>query len=109
MSVAMVKLLVKHLRILEIRDIWLHSLASGFIAEILASGTGVGQSTTFTCGLMHDVERLALCVMKLEEYTHLRDTHKGFRSVTALLMAEVFRWRLHSVVRALHFQCPVVG
>jgi len=77
MSVAMVKLLGKHLEALRIQNLWLHNLACGFIAEKLAEGTGIDHGSAFTCGVMHDVGRLALCVLQPQEYARLLETHRG--------------------------------
>jgi len=77
MSIAMVKLLGTHLRILRIQNLWLHNLACGFIAEKLAAGTGIDHGSAFTCGVVHDVGRLALCVLQPDKYAHLLETHRG--------------------------------
>ena len=77
MSVAMVRLLGKHVRNLRIQNLWLHNFACGFIAQTLATGTGIDKGSAFACGLMHDVGRLALSVLRPEEYAHLLDEHRG--------------------------------
>lgn len=90
MSVAMVKLLGKHLRILRIQNLWRHNLACGFIAETLSAGTGIDRGSAFTCGLTHDIGRLALCVLKPEEYANLLGTHRGSPASILRLEKEMF-------------------
>jgi len=90
MGVAMVKLLGKHLRLLRIRNLWLHNLACGFIADKLAAGTGIDHGSAFTCGVMHDVGRLALCVLQPEEYAQLLETHRGSPASILPLEKEMF-------------------
>jgi len=90
MSVAMVKLLGKHLQVLRVRNLWLHNLACGFIAEKLAAGTGIDQGSAFTCGVMHDVGRLALCVLQPEGYARLLETHRGSPASILPLEKEMF-------------------
>jgi putative nucleotidyltransferase with HDIG domain len=86
MSVAMMTLLSKQARGGMVRNLWTHSLACGLIAEMLAPGAGIDPGNAFTCGLLHDVGRLAMCVLQPEGYGGLLETHQG--SPTSILERE---------------------
>lgn len=59
------------------RALWRHDLACGAIAEQLASAGFMDRDVAFTCGVMHDIGRLALAAVRPREYTELLATHNG--------------------------------
>ena len=61
----------------SMRAIWRHELACALIAEQLGSACGMDKETAYTCGLIHDIGRLALAVIRPKEYALLLATHKG--------------------------------
>jgi putative nucleotidyltransferase with HDIG domain len=77
LNVAVVMFLGKSLRLPLMKNLWNHNLACGFIAEILASRTGIDEGSAFTCGLMHDIGRLALGVLRPKDYMLLLEKHEG--------------------------------
>jgi HD-like signal output (HDOD) protein len=87
LNFAVVGFLGKSIRIPAMRALWSHNLACGFIAEILATGTGIDQGSAFTCGLLHDVGRLALAVLRPKEYLLLLEQHAG--SPRSILQCEI--------------------
>jgi putative nucleotidyltransferase with HDIG domain len=60
-----------------LRAIWRHSLACALIAEELARVGSIDENSAYTAGLMHDVGRLALAVLRPREYAALLDLHAG--------------------------------
>lgn len=59
------------------RDIWRHNLACALIAEQLASAGFMDKDLAYTCGVMHDIGRLALAVIRPKEYAVLLGTYSG--------------------------------
>ncbi len=59
------------------RAIWRHNLACAVIAEQLASAGFMDRDIAFTCGVMHDIGRLALTVVRPKEYADLLGAHTG--------------------------------
>jgi putative nucleotidyltransferase with HDIG domain len=70
----------------SMRAIWRHELACALIAEQLGSACGMDKETAYTCGLMHDIGRLALAVIRPKEYALLLATHTG--SSSSILQCE---------------------
>jgi putative nucleotidyltransferase with HDIG domain len=77
LNVAVVMFLGKSLRLPLMQNLWNHNLACGFIAEILATRTGLDPGNAFTCGLMHDIGRLALGVLQPKDYMLLLENFEG--------------------------------
>jgi HD-like signal output (HDOD) protein len=69
-----------------IRNVWRHNLACAMIAEQLASAGFMDKDTAYTSGVLHDVGRLALAVLRPNEYAALLGRHEG--SGTSILEAE---------------------
>jgi len=67
----------KTLNFPAMRAIWRHNLACAVIAEQLASAGFMDRDIAFTCGVMHDIGRLALAVVRPKEYFELLGTHTG--------------------------------
>ncbi len=59
------------------RAIWCHNLAVALIADQVASVGFFDRDVAYTSGVMHDIGRLALAVLRPREYTLLLETHSG--------------------------------
>ena len=59
------------------RALWRHNLACAAISEQLALAGFMDRDTAFTCGVMHDIGRLALAVVRPKEYIDLFGTYNG--------------------------------
>jgi putative nucleotidyltransferase with HDIG domain len=60
-----------------IRNLWRHNLACAAIAEQLAAAGFMDKDTAYTAGILHDIGRLALAVIRPAEYAALLRRHKG--------------------------------
>jgi HD-like signal output (HDOD) protein len=67
----------KSLSLPSMRAIWRHDLACGLIAEQLAAAGFMDKDTAYTCGVLHDVGRLALAAVRPKEYSLLLGSHSG--------------------------------
>jgi putative nucleotidyltransferase with HDIG domain len=67
----------KSLNRMSLRAIWRHSLASALIAEQLAQGSSMNIGTAYTAGILHDIGRLAMVVMRPKTYDVLLMNHSG--------------------------------
>jgi HD-like signal output (HDOD) protein len=76
----------------SMRAIWRHNLACALIADQLASVGFMDRDVAFTSGVMHDIGRLALAVIRPKEYSLLLGVHSG--SAASILNAEreLFGW-----------------
>jgi putative nucleotidyltransferase with HDIG domain len=74
------------------RAIWRHNLACALIADQLASVGHLDRDVAYTAGVMHDIGRLALAVIRPKEYSLLLGAHSG--SPASILNAErdLFGW-----------------
>jgi putative nucleotidyltransferase with HDIG domain len=61
----------------SLRAIWRHSLATALIAEQIAAATSMSKDTAYTAGVLHDIGRLALAVVRPKVYADLLITHRG--------------------------------
>jgi putative nucleotidyltransferase with HDIG domain len=61
----------------SMRALWRHNLACAAIAEQLASAGFMDRDIAFTSGVMHDIGRLALAVMKPKEYAEVLGAYSG--------------------------------
>ena len=61
----------------SVRAVWRHSLASALIAEQLSAATGVDKGTAYTAGVVHEIGRFALAVLRPKEYAALLEHHCG--------------------------------
>jgi putative nucleotidyltransferase with HDIG domain len=59
------------------KAMWRHNLACAAIAEQLASAGFMDRDTAFTCGVMHDIGRMALAVVRPQDYSKLLAAHIG--------------------------------
>ncbi|MGB8260089.1 MAG: HDOD domain-containing protein [Terracidiphilus sp.] len=67
----------KNLNQPAMRSVWRHNLATALIAEQLASCGFLDKDIAYTAGVMHDIGRLALAVIRPREYSQLLGTHAG--------------------------------
>lgn len=76
----------------SMRGLWRHNLACALIAEQLAAAGSMDKDIAYTSGVMHDVGRLALAVIRPKEYALLLGTHSG--SPGSILQGErdLFGW-----------------
>jgi putative nucleotidyltransferase with HDIG domain len=74
----------------HIRNAWRHNLACAIIAEQLAGAGFMDKDTAYTAGLMHDIGRLALAVMRPTEYSILLRNHSGTGASILALETEIF-------------------
>jgi HD-like signal output (HDOD) protein len=74
------------------RAIWRHGLACALIAEQVAQGASMNKSTAYTAGVLHDIGRLALVVIRPETYGALLMTHSGSSSSVLLCERDLLGW-----------------
>lgn len=76
LTVAVRAYLGKSINLRALRGIWRHTLACALIAEQLTDGAA-DKGTAYTAGIMHELGRFALAVIRPEEYAELLSTHTG--------------------------------
>jgi HD-like signal output (HDOD) protein len=74
------------------RTIWRHNLACALIADQLASVGFLNRDVAFTAGVMHDIGRLALAVIRPKEYSLLLGVHSGSPVTILNAERELFGW-----------------
>jgi putative nucleotidyltransferase with HDIG domain len=76
----------------SMRSLWRHNLACALIAEQLAKAGQLDKDIAYTCGVMHDIGRLALAVIRPKEFALLLGAHSG--TPTSILQGErdLFGW-----------------
>jgi len=67
----------KSLSLPAMRELWRHNLACALIAEQLASAAFMDKDIAYTSGILHDIGRFALAVIRPEEYAALLSSHCG--------------------------------
>ena len=90
MTVGMRAYLGRSLSDTAMRALWRHSLACAVIAERLAGAGGMSKDTAYTSGVLHDVGRFALAVIRPKEYTELLGKHEGTAASILDAEAELF-------------------
>jgi len=73
-----------------IRNVWRHNLACAMIAEQLAAAGFMDKDTAYTAGVLHDIGRLALAVIRPAEYAALLGKHQGSGASLLELERELF-------------------
>jgi HD-like signal output (HDOD) protein len=73
-----------------IRNVWRHNLACAMIARDLAAAGFMDQDTAYTSGVLHDVGRLALAVIRPTEYAALLEKHHGSGASILPVETELF-------------------
>jgi HD-like signal output (HDOD) protein len=58
-------------------SLWRHNLASAIIAQRLAAGGLIDKDQAYTCGILHDIGRIALAVVQPRDYAALLESHQG--------------------------------
>jgi putative nucleotidyltransferase with HDIG domain len=61
----------------QIRNAWRHNLACAMISEQLAAAGFMDKDVAYTAGVLHDIGRLALAVIRPTEYAALLAQHRG--------------------------------
>jgi putative nucleotidyltransferase with HDIG domain len=59
------------------KGLWRHNLACAIIAQRLALGGFIDKDAAYTCGVLHDIGRMALGVIRAKEYAQLLEGHQG--------------------------------
>jgi HD-like signal output (HDOD) protein len=74
------------------RALWRHNLACALIADQLASVGFLDRDVAYTSGVMHDIGRLALAVIRPKEYSLLLGAHSGSQRASLNAERELFGW-----------------
>ena len=82
----------KALKLSAMRTIWRHNLACALIADQLASVGYMDRDVAYTSGVMHDIGRLALAVMRPAEYSVPLGAHSGSPSSILAVERNLFGW-----------------
>lgn len=83
------------------RGLWRHSLACAMIAEQLACAGSVDGDKAHTAGVLHDIGRFALSVIRPNEYSELLGKQKGTAVSILEGERELFGWNHCEVGRRL--------
>jgi HD-like signal output (HDOD) protein len=74
------------------RAIWRHNLACALIADQLASVGFMNRDVAYTSGVIHDIGRLALAVIRPKEYSLPLGAHSGSPASILKAERELFGW-----------------
>ncbi|MGD0546825.1 MAG: HDOD domain-containing protein [Terracidiphilus sp.] len=74
------------------RAIWRHNLACALIADQLASVGFLDRDVAYTSGVMHDIGRLALAVIRPKEYSLPLGAHSGTPASMLKVERDLFGW-----------------
>jgi putative nucleotidyltransferase with HDIG domain len=74
------------------RGLWRHNLACALIAAQLAEAGFMDKDLAYTAGLLHDIGRFALGVIRPKEYAALLETHRGPAESILDAERELFGW-----------------
>ena len=77
LTVGMRAYLGKSLTFQAMRNLWRHNLACALIAEQIASAGFMDKDVAYTSGILHDIGRFALAVLRPKEYAALLADHTG--------------------------------
>jgi putative nucleotidyltransferase with HDIG domain len=70
--------------------IWRHNLATALIAEQIATSSHMDPAVAYTSGILHDIGRLALVIIRPTEYCELVESHVGSASSIVIRERELF-------------------
>jgi HD-like signal output (HDOD) protein len=73
-----------------IRNVWRHNLACALIARQLAAAGFMDKDAAYTSGVLHDIGRLALAVLRPVQYAALLERHQGSGASILPLEADLF-------------------
>src|SRR5208283_4361406 len=82
----------KALNLPAMRDMWRHNLACALIAGELASAGFMDKDIAYTSGILHDIGRFALAVIRPEEYAALLSGHCGSSASILERERELLGW-----------------
>ncbi|MGD0860300.1 MAG: HDOD domain-containing protein [Terracidiphilus sp.] len=74
------------------RGLWRHNLACALISQQLASAGFMDRDLAYTAGILHDIGRIALGVIRPKEYAALLETHRGPAESILDAERELFGW-----------------
>ncbi|MGD0831209.1 MAG: HDOD domain-containing protein [Terracidiphilus sp.] len=74
------------------KTIWRHNLATALIADELASVGFIDRDVAYTSGVMHDIGRLALAVIRPREYSVPLGVHSGTPRSFLEVERKLFGW-----------------
>jgi HD-like signal output (HDOD) protein len=74
------------------RGLWRHNLACALISQQLAAAGFMDRDLAYTAGILHDVGRFALGVIRPKEYAALLETHRGCAESILEAERELFGW-----------------
>ncbi len=80
----------KALNLPVIRGVWRHNLACAMIAQQLAAAGFMDKDAAYTAGVLHDIGRLALAVIRPNQYAILLARHEGAGASILPLESELF-------------------
>jgi putative nucleotidyltransferase with HDIG domain len=76
----------------SMRKLWRHNLACAIIAERLAAVGFIDKDMAYTCGILHDVGRMALAVIQPKAYAALLERHCGTAATILEAERQLFGW-----------------
>lgn len=76
----------------SMRALWRHNLACALIAEQIAAAGSLDKDIAYTSGVMHDIGRLALAVIRPREFALLLGSHSGTPASILQAERELFGW-----------------
>ena len=82
----------KTLSVPAMRNLWHHNLACALIADQLASIGRMDRDVAYTSGILHDIGRLALAVVRPKEYSLPLGAHSGPPASILTAERELFGW-----------------
>jgi putative nucleotidyltransferase with HDIG domain len=80
------------LREAAMRDLWRHNLACALIADQLASVGFMNRDVAYTSGVMHDIGRLALAVIRPKAYSLPLEAYQGSPVSFLKIERKIFGW-----------------
>ena len=75
-----------------VRRLFHHNLACAIVAQRLASGGVIDKDLAYTCGILHDIGRIALAVIQPKDYAALLAGHRGSSASILVRERELFGW-----------------
>lgn len=82
----------KSMRLPAMRNLWRHNLATAIVAQRIASSGILDKEVAFTAGILHDVGRFALSVVRPQEYAQLLESHAGAPGSLLAGECDLFGW-----------------